>query len=794
MQQGRLMVRRAAVLGAGVMGAQIAAHLANADVPVLLFDLPAREGDKNGTVQRALENLAKLEPAPAATPERLQYVDAANYDEHLPLLRGCDLIIEAIAEKIEWKDELYRKIAPFVSEGAVLASNTSGLSINRLAEALPDALQPRFCGVHFFNPPRYMALVELIPTRQSDATMLDALETWLTSRLGKSVVRTKDTPNFIANRVGVFSMLAVMHHTTRLGLGFDEVDALTGPKIGRPRSATYRTADVVGLDTLLNVIDTMRTQLPDDPWHAHYRGPDWMLRLVEKGALGQKAGGGIFKKAGKDILVLDPASGDYRPASGKAVPEVDDILAIKSPAERFARLRASTHPQAELLWSIFRDVFHYCAVHLGEIAGNARDVDMALRGGFGWAQGPFEIWQSAGWQAIVGALRDDLAAGKTMSQAPLPKWVFALPAAHTAEGSWSAVTRRYEGRSDLAVYQRQLYPESLLGEALPEAGETLWENDGVRLWQHPLDTGIAILSFKSKMHAIGEEVLDGVLSAVARAEQSHDGLVLWHEGPFSVGANLKQFATACAAGDWAWLDATLARFQQAAMSLKYAQIPTVAAVQGMALGGGAEFMLQTMHRVVALESRIGLVESAVGLIPAGGGCKELALHAATLAEKQEEGDPFAHIQAMFHHLLTATVAGNALQARELGFLREADDVILNPHELLYVALRRARAMAEAGWHAALRPRRVRVAGAAGIATLERQLQALQEQGKLSAHDRRVGRAAAVALCGGELAAGSEVDEAWLLQMEREQFLALLHTSETQHRIVHMLETGKPLRN
>ncbi len=304
----KLIVKKAAVLGAGVMGAQIAAHLANANVPVVLFDLPAKEGDKNGVVKKALDGLKKLDPAPLSSKGKLKFIDAANYDEHLPLLAECDLVIEAIAERMDWKNDLYAKIAPHLKADAIIASNTSGLSMNALAQGLPEAVRPRFCGIHFFNPPRYMHLVEIIGTQSTDAATLDALETWLTSRLGKGVIRALDTPNFVANRIGVFSILAVMHHTAAFGLGFDEVDALTGPRIGRPKSATYRTADVVGLDTLAHVVNTMQYTLPNDPWHAYFTNPAWLQALIAKGALGQKTRCGIFRKQGKEIQVLDLAS------------------------------------------------------------------------------------------------------------------------------------------------------------------------------------------------------------------------------------------------------------------------------------------------------------------------------------------------------------------------------------------------------------------------------------------------------------------------------------------------------
>ncbi|WP_374492334.1 3-hydroxyacyl-CoA dehydrogenase/enoyl-CoA hydratase family protein [Zoogloea sp.] len=792
----RLIIRKVAVLGAGVMGAQIAAHCANAGVPVILFDLPAKEGPPSAIARKAVDGLKKLEPAPLATKDRAQFVDVANYGSDLEKLRDCDLIIEAIAEKMEWKLDLYAKVAPFIRADAIFASNTSGLSINTLSEGMPAEARARFCGIHFFNPPRYMALVELIATRTTDPATLDALEAWLTTRLGKSIVRAKDTPNFVANRVGVFSILAVMHHTARLGLGFDEVDALTGPIIGRPKSATYRTADVVGLDTLAHVIGTMQATLPGDPWHAFYQSPEWLSGLIAKGVLGQKTKGGIFRKDGKAIVVLDVAKQDYRPSAGEVAPEVLAILKNRNPVEKFAQLRASAHPQAQFLWAIFRDVFHYCAFHLADIADNARDVDFAMRWGFGWAQGPFETWQAAGWQAVAEAVRADIEAGKAMIDAPLPGWVFdGRLGVHAPEGSWSAADAALKPRSTLPVYGRQLYPEQVLGEVAPDMGVTLWENEGVRLWNLPAkDARIGILSFKSKMHAIGDEVLDGVLEAVARAERDLDGLVIWHEAPFAVGANLAQVAEACKAGQFDMLERTVAKFQRASMALKHAMVPTVAAVQGMALGGGCEFVMHASHRVLALESYVGLVEAGVGLIPAGGGCKEFALQAAGLASRAAGGDVFPFIQNMFQTIAMANVSKSALQAVELGFAKPSDDIIFNARELLHVALHRARAIAESGYQPPLVQRAVTVAGRNGIATCEMMLINMKEGGFISAWDYRVARAAATALCGGEVETNAKVPEQWILDVERAQFLDLLKTEQTQQRIVHMLETGKPLRN
>lgn len=794
----KFVVKHAAVLGAGVMGAQIAAHLANAGISVTLFDLSAPEGDRNGIVNKALTGLKKLDPAPLASPSRLARITPANYDDHLESLRDCDLIIEAIAERMDWKTALYERIAPFVAPQAIIASNTSGLSIEALAQALPETLRAHFCGIHFFNPPRYMRLVEIIATSHTLPVVLDELETWLTSKLGKGVIRALDTPNFIANRIGVFSILAAVHHTARLGLGFDEVDALTGPNIGRPKSATYRTADVVGLDTLAHVIGTMEKGLPNDPWHTFFTLPDWLKALIEKGALGQKSGAGVYRKVGKEIQVLDLASADYRPSAAKVCDEVAAMLKQRDPAQRFAALRASQHPQAQFLWSVFRDIFHYSAFQLEHIADNARDLDLAMRWGFGWAQGPFETWQAAGWQTIAQALSDDIRDGKTMSDAPLPTWVLEADrtGVHSGDGSYNARSGKLSARSALPVYKRQLFPERVVGEHPDPRGATVWQNEGVRLWTLPeTDPGIAILSITSKMHTIGNEVLDGVLHAVALAEKDFDGLVLWHEPPFAVGANLAQVAQACAQQQFDMLEATVEKFQRASQAFKYSQIPTVAAVQGMALGGGCEFLMHATHRVMALESYIGLVEAGVGLIPAGGGSKEFAARAAALAATTATpGEVFPYLQPIFQTIAMAQVAKSALEAIDIGFAKPTDSIVFHPDELLWIAIKQARAAADSGHTPPATVTQIPVAGRNGIATFEMMLVNMREGGMISAHDYQVARSAAVALCGGDIETGTRVDEEWLLAVERREFLALLRTPETQARIRHTLDTGKPLRN
>jgi 3-hydroxyacyl-CoA dehydrogenase len=821
------IVRKAAVLGAGVMGAQIAAHLVNSNVAAILYELPAKEGDPNGNVLKAIDNLRKLEPSPLATASRARSIEPANYGQHLERLKECDLVIEAIAERMDWKDDLYRKVAPHIGDHAIFASNTSGLSINKLSESLPEPLRRRFCGVHFFNPPRYMHLVELIPTAATDGAILDDLEKFLVTTLGKGVIRAKDTPNFIANRVGVFSMLATVHHAERLGIGFDVVDALTGTLIGRPRSATFRTADVVGLDTFAHVINTMKETLPKDPWQRYYEVPAWLKQLVDQGALGQKTRKGVYQKIGDEIHVLDVKTRDYRLSDGKADEGVVEILRNKDVAARFEQLHGSSHPQAQFLWSIYREAFHYCAVNLAAIADNARDLDFAIRWGFGWTQGPFEIWQAAGWSRVAGWIADDIQAGRAMASVPLPAWTTEKDRAgvHRAQGSFSPATHTYQPRSALPVYRRQPFPERVLGEEA-KYGSAIFETDAARCWHTGDD--IAIVSFKSRMHAIGDDVLDGVAQALEEAERNYMGLVIWQtEPPFSVGANLKKtpaggarpskpsalgrlfrqvrreaeslalkaarsvgVADQLMAGRLAEVEKLVEQFQDTTQALKYSMVPTVAAVDGLALGGGCEFIMHCDRAVATLESYVGLVEAGVGLLPAGGGCKEFALRAAADAKG---GDLSPFLQKYFKAVAMAEVGRSAEHAREIGYLRATDRVVMNRFELLEIAKAELRALA-VGYRPPLRQTAIPVAGRSAIATIRAFMENLLAGGHISEHDYLVGHKIAIVMCGGEVEGGSLVDEQWFLDLERKHFMELVATEKTQARIEHTLKTGKPLRN
>jgi 3-hydroxyacyl-CoA dehydrogenase len=791
----RFQVRKVAVLGAGVMGAQIAAHLVNVKVPVVLFDLPAKDGLKNGVVTKALDGLKKLKPSPIGVAEDVALIQAANYDEHLALLKECDLVIEAIAERMDWKLDLYAKIAPHLAPHAIVASNTSGLSITKLSDALPAEIRPRFCGIHFFNPPRYMFLVELIATPATSAEVLDQLETFVTSALGKGVVRAKDTPNFIANRVGIAGMLATMIEAEKFGLSYDVVDDLTGKKMGRASSGTFRTADVVGLDTLAHVVKTMQDTLQADPFYPNFATPKVLAGLIEKGALGQKTGAGFYKKVGKDILRLDPAKGDYVAAGGKADPIVERMLKKPAP-ERLKLLRESSNPQAAFIWAILRDGFHYAAVHLEAIADNARDVDFAMRWGFGLKQGPFELWQQAGWKQVAAWIADDIAAGKALSAAPLPAWVTdGRDGVHKPEGSWSPSQRKVLPRSTLGVYQRQPFPETVLGAGAAEpleSGTELFRNDEIRVWT--LDGEVAIASITAKLHLISPAVIEGLAKALEIAEGQFKGLVIWSpDDVFSAGANLESLMPVFMKMGSKGINPEVKKLQDFMLRMRYAQVPVVSAMRGIALGGGCEIALYSARRVAQIETYVGLVEVGVGLLPAGGGLAAIARRAAEQAAAAPGTDLLAYLKEPFTAAAMAKVGTSAIESRKLGFLSWSDVIVPNKDELLTVALVQAKAMFDSGYrppHKTLIP----VAGRNGIATIKASLVGLRDGGFASAHDFHIASLIADVVCGGEVDAGSLVTEEYLMTLERRHFCSLLDHPKTQERIMGMLQTGKPVRN
>ena len=803
-------VKKVAVLGAGVMGAQIAAHLVNVRVSVVLFDLPAKGADgaiastetaRNGIVIQAIEGLKKLKPAPLGLADEAALIQSANYQDHLALLQECDLVIEAIAERMDWKLDLYRTIAAHVAPHAIVASNTSGLSITKLSEALPEAIRPRFCGIHFFNPPRYMTLVELIATPATQPAILDQLETFVTSTLGKGVVRAKDSPNFIANRVGIAGMLGTMKEAQTYGLTYDVVDDLTGKKLGRASSGTFRTADVVGLDTLAHVIKTLQDNFSEatDPFYPSYATPPVLQSLLQKGSLGQKAKAGFYKKVGRDVLRFDEASQDYVPGGEKA-DEVYGRMLKKPAAERLKLLRHAQGAQGQFLWAILRNSFHYAAVHLAAIADTARDVDFAMRWGFGMQQGPFELWQEAGWLQVAQWVQEDIDAGRALSREPLPAWVFKGSVAdaggvHTPEGSWNPTTQRFEPRRLLPVHARQHFPESVLGSQAPRfetAGTTLHEDAGIRLWT--LDGQVLIASLKTKMHAISPEVAEGLQRAVDLAERNYQGLVIGSgDEPFSVGADLQAMLPAFMAVGVRAIEDVEHFLQQTMLRIRYAAVPVVSAIRGLALGGGCELAVHSARRVAAMESYIGLVEVGVGLVPGAGGLAYIARRAAENQALSAHKDLLPFLTEGFTAAAMAKVGTSALESRKLGYLLEGDVIVAHKDELLHVALQQVKSMADAGWRAPLR-RLFPVAGRAGKATIQGQLVNLRDGGFISAHDFHIASLIANVVTGGDVDPGTMVSEEYLMTLERQAFCSLITHPKTQERIMGMLSTGKPLRN
>ena len=797
----RFQVKKVAVLGAGVMGAQIAAHLVNVKVPVVLFDLPAKDGPKNGIVTKAIDGLKKLKPAPLGVAEDAVLIQQANYEEHMALLGECDLIIEAIAERMDWKLDLYKKIAPFVAPHAIVASNTSGLSISKLSEALPEAIKPRFCGIHFFNPPRYMALVELINTPTTLPQVLDDLEAFVTSNLGKGVVHAKDSPNFIANRVGIAGMLATMKEVENFGLTYDVVDDLTGKKLGRASSGTFRTADVVGLDTMAHVIKTLQDTLSieTDPFYASFETPAVLKALLEMGNLGQKTKAGFFKKVGRDVMRFDLDSKEYVPAGEKA----DEVYArmLKKPAaERLKLLRNAEGKQGQFLWAILRNAFHYAAVHLASIADNARDVDFCMRWGFGMKQGPFELWQEAGWLEVANMVKEDIDAGKALCKAPLPDWVFKGPVAdaggvHTPAGSWNPTTGQFVAPRSLPVYARQHFPESVLGANAPSAataGKTLHEDEAIRLWT--LDDEVIIASIKTKMHAIGAGVMEGLSNAIDMAEKDYKGLVIWSpDEMFSAGADLQSMLPAFMMGGAKAIDGAAAELQRVMLKLRYANVPTISAIRGLALGGGCEMAVYSARRVAAMESYIGLVEVGVGLVPGAGGLTYIARRAAENMALSTSKDLLPFLTEGFTGAAMAKVGTSALESRKLGYLLESDVIVPHKDELLFVAINEAKALFAGGYRAPHK-RLFPVAGRSGIATISAQLVNMRDGGFISAHDFHIGKLIAEVVCGGQVDAGTLVGEEYLMVMERKAFCSLLTHPKTQERIMGMMSTGKPVRN
>jgi len=800
-----------AVLGSGTMGGQIAAHFANLGFDTLMFDTSEE------ALSKSLAMMKKLKPTPFASPSVSASIKTATYD-NLDALSSCDFIIESIVENLDIKKQLFKKISPHVNDNAVLVTNTSGLSIQQIAETSPESLRSRIFGVHFFNPPRYMPLVELIRTSYSDESLLNKAEGFITSALGKEVVYAKDSPAFVANRIGVFSFMAVLKHAENFNLPADTVDALTGKRIGRPVSATFRTLDVVGLDVMANVVKNIYENAKDDPWIELFKIPDWIESLIEKGSLGSKTRKGIYEKIGKDIRVFDPNDGEYRLSDKTISSKVKKILKDCGSIENaLLELSKSDDPQAQFLWSVHRDVFHYTAFHLEYIAETARCVDLALKSGFAWQKGIFEQVQITGWSQVRELLNKDLKEGKTLSSQALPAWVMDQPFVYSDEGAFDPNKSQFIPRSSHPVYERHLNKALLNGEKQNQF-DILIDGESTKLID--IGNGIASVSFKTKMNVLSSSVLtelpecldylenNGFHALVFRQEQEH----------FCAGANLYEVISAVKLGllekdpgiaskakkkafevmhpelpklgKLYSIKKTVRMLQDLLMRLKHGKILTIAAVDGLALGGGCELLLHCNKVVASMNSYIGLVEVGIGALPAGCGSKEMALRAYL---NKESDDIFPLLSKHFEQIAMAKVSASALEAREMGYLTSEDVIIANPNELLYVAKHQALAMLESGFRPPLDDT-FKVVGKAGHANIMAQVVNLFEGHFMSEHDKYCISSLAKVMTGSLVEENTVVNSKMILDLERKYFVELLGTQKTQDRIEYMLRNSKPLRN
>lgn len=784
-------INQVAILGSGVMGSQIAAHFANAGIKVIVFDL--KDKNSNLIATHSVANLLKIKPSPLVEKSRIHYIETASYDDDIARIHDCQLVIEAIAENITWKQNLYSKISTYLQNNTILASNTSGISINKLSQAVPVQHRAKFCGIHFFNPPRYMKLVELISSNETEKNILITLENILVNNLGKFVIYAKDTPNFIANRLGVFAMVISCLYGQKFNIPLEVVDGLTGKKLGRAKSATFRTADLVGLDILASVLSTLKNSC-NDAWQHCYELPDWIQGLIKENKLGQKTKAGIYRKDNSGLMVFDLKTNQYRLSNQTIDESIATIFTYKTWAEKFQAIWASDHPQAKFLWAIFRDSFHYAATLLGDISNSPCDMDFALKLGFGWKQGLFEIWQQAGWQEVANKIKADIDAGLTLAKTALPAWVYQLKNGIYHDNQYfdittdTMITRKMLSDNSSPIYNQQILPPLLSFEKSSLTQIILYENDGVVLW-HTGDN-IAILSFKSKMCAIGKAVLEGLSEAINYAELHCKAMVIWQEKDiFSVGANLEEFGFDIMMNGADAVDNIISLGHNIiAKKLKYSTIPVIAAVKGYAFGGGCEILLHCTAIVASIESYIGLVEAGVGLIPGWGGTKEMALRASNFL------CPWQDFEKRYKNLAMAQVATSAYEAKEMGFLKTSDDIVVNDNNLLYVAKKKAEYLSDNYYRPPIKSNHIKVFGDDGIAKVEALLTNMLVGNQISTHDYLIAQNIAVVMCGGNITKGSTVSEDWLLDLEKEKFKQLALTTKTEERIQYMLVNGKPLRN
>jgi len=796
-----LLIRRAAVLGAGTMGSRIAAHLGNAGIPTLLLDLSPKVKGAEPLAKSALDALAKAKPAAFYEATLAALVTPGNFDDDLPKLASCDWVIEAVAENLAIKTSLLERVVPHLAPHALLTTNTSGLPVAQIAASLPSC-RARFFGTHFFNPPRYMRLMEVIPTPDSDPALVAAFAAFADRNLGKQVVFANDTPNFIANRIGIATLYNAANLMLQQGLTIEEVDALTGQAIGWPRTGTFRLADLVGIDILANVAANFPQGVTGGSFSAV------MDEMVKRGWLGDKSGKGFYKKVRgadgrEERQVLDLATFTYRPTAKPALPALEMAKNAATLPERLRLLLAADPAKdkaAAFLWPFLAALWKYASESIGDASADAVSIDRAMRAGFNWELGPFEMWDAAGVASTVARVK---ALGLPVS----PK-VEALLAA--SQPAWYAP----DGQACFLPDTGQLQPVSALpGHArvadFRRSHGVVRSNAGASLVD--LGDGIACLELHSLKNAIGGDVLSlvsSVLHPSSDTVRDYAGFVISGDRQhFSVGANLMQMLLIAQEGEWDELAAIIHSFQQMTVAIKFCPRPVVVAPFGMTFGGGAEICLHAVRRQAHAETYIGLVEAGVGLIPAGGGTKEMLLRAMDLAAALAPPDPreppsrFAQslelataLRRSFETIALAKVSTSAADARTLGLLAPSDRITLNRERLLLDAKAQAAVLAEAGYVAPQPHTRIPAPGTAALATLETGVFLMGEAGYASEHDQKIARWVAYILAGGRVTPGSPITEQYLLDLEREAFLSLCGERKTQERIAFTLKTGKPLRN
>lgn len=790
-------IRKAAVLGSGVMGSGIAAHLANIGVPTLLLDIvPSHVTDsekakgltledkqvRNRISEQALQKLLKQKPAPLTSVKNLSLLEAGNLEDDLHRLKEADWIIEVIVENLDIKKQLLTKVDQYRRSGSIVSSNTSGISVEAMAEGRSADFKKHFLGTHFFNPPRYLKLLEVIPTKDTDSHVITFMKQFGEERLGKGVVIARDTPNFIANRIGTYGLLVTVKEMVKGGYSVGEVDSVTGPLIGRPKSATFRTLDVVGLDTFAHVANTVYQQTEGYEKQA-FEIPSFMKSMLQNGWLGSKSGQGFFLKKGKEILELDPATLEYIPRKKLTTDAIERSKQEKNIAKKMKMLLSSEDRAGKLLWNILTPVLLYSADLLGEIADDIVSIDQAMKWGFGWTQGPFELWDSIGLEESIQKLQ--------AANVNIPNSVKEM-----LQKGYASFYKEEDGNR--YFYHNGEYrpieenPKILNLAKIKQQNGVIKRNSGSSLID--IGDGVALMEFHSQNNAIGPDILQMINFAVDEVEKNYKGLVIGNQGKnFCVGANLAMILMEAQDDSLFELEWIVSSFQQTMMKIKYSTKPVVAAPFAMTLGGGAEVCLPAARIQASMETYIGLVETGVGLIPGGGGNKELYLKHLHSIPEEVEIDLQKVANQVFETIALAKVSTSGVEARESHFLNEKDGISINGDYLLYDAKQAVLSLSEKGYKPPLK-QKIPVVGETGYAALLLGAQAMRASGYISDYDLNIAKKLAYVIAGGRVPYGTKVEEEYLLQLEKEAFLSLVAEQKSQERMQHMLLKGKPLRN